>query len=53
MSDWIPVIVAIIVPIILRLIDYLLPKGHHFRVVHRFAVKDEDKKEDDTGDGVV
>lgn len=47
MNEWIPVIVAILVPITLRFIDYLLPKGHHFKVVHRFAIKDKDADDKD------
>lgn len=41
-------VVAALTAIGLRLLDYLLPKGHHFKWVRRFATPDHDRKHDDT-----
>ena len=33
--------------LLMRLVDLLLPKGHHFRFVERWLVDDEDEPEED------
>lgn len=44
--DW-ATIIGFLVFVGLRLLDYLLPKGRHLRIVNRFTV--EDDKEDEKG----
>lgn len=39
-------ILAVGVPLALRLIDALLPKGRHFKVAERFTVPDDDEDDD-------
>ena len=34
----------------LRLVDYLLPKGRHLKLIHRFTVSDDDEESDDKED---
>jgi len=34
---------AIGVPLFLRLLDYLLPKGRHLKIIHRWTVDDDDE----------
>jgi len=41
-GELLALILAIGVPLALRLIDYLLPKGRHFHVVDRFSHPDEE-----------
>ena len=41
-------LLAVGVPLALRLIDYLLPKGRHLTLVHRFTVEDEETTDETT-----
>lgn len=34
----------VLLPLIRRLIDYLLPRGRHFRFVERYSVREETGK---------
>lgn len=47
MGEWVAVAVMVAVPLALRLVDLLLPKGHHFKFVERWLVDDEDEPEED------
>ena len=40
-SEMLALILAIGVPLALRLIDYLLPPGRRFRVLDRFTIEEE------------
>lgn len=41
-------IVAIGLPIAMRLLDMFLPKGHHLKIVARYAVPDDHDAEEAT-----
>ena len=47
MAEWVAVAVMVAVPLALRLVDLLLPKGHHFKFVERWLAEDDDDEEDD------
>ena len=47
MAEWVAVAAMVAVPLALRLIDLLLPKGHHFKFVERWLAEDDDDEEDD------
>lgn len=47
-SEMLALILAVGVPLALRLIDYLLPKGRHLKLVHRFTVEDEETTDETT-----
>ena len=47
MAEWVAVAVMVAVPLALRLVDLLLPKGHHFKFVDRWRVDDDDEEEDE------
>lgn len=46
-GEWIALALAIGVPLALRLIDYLLPSGRHFRIIDRFTDPDAEEADDD------
>ena len=46
MAEWVAVAVMVAVPLALRLVDMLLPKGYHFKFVERWIVDDEDDQEE-------
>lgn len=41
-------VLAVGVPLALRLIDLLIPKGRHLRIIDRFTVPDDPDEETDT-----
>ena len=43
-------IVAIGLPVLMRLLDMFLPKGHHLKIVAKYAVPDDHDAEEDTSD---
>lgn len=45
-GDWIPVLIAIGVPLFLRVLDYLMPAGRRFKMLDRWTVEDEDEAEE-------
>ena len=47
MAEWVAVAVMVAVPLALRLVDLLLPKGHHFKFVDRWLADDDDDEEDE------
>ena len=47
MGEWVAVAVMVAVPLALRLVDLLLPKGYHFKFVERWLAEDDDDEEDD------
>ncbi len=47
MAEWVAVAAMVAVPLALRLIDLLLPKGHHFKFVERWITDDDDEEDDD------
>lgn len=49
MAEWVAVAVMVAVPLALRLIDILLPKGTHLRLMDRWLVEDEDDDEEEDG----
>lgn len=49
-SEWVAVIVAVGLPIALRLLDWLLPKGHHWKAVSKYGVPDESPKRSESDD---
>jgi len=46
MAEWVAVAAMVAVPLALRLIDLLLPKGHHFKFVERWITDDDDGEDD-------
>lgn len=45
------ILLSALMLLILRLIDYTLPKGWHFKWVKRFSMKDKEEKEkEEAGD---
>lgn len=47
MDEWIPVIVVVVAPLVLNFVALLFPKGHHWRFMDRWLVKDEEKADAD------
>lgn len=45
MGEWVAVAVMVAVPLALRVIDMLLPKGHHFKFMERW-ITDDDEEDD-------
>lgn len=43
MEDWRAVLIGLAITAGLRLLDYLAPKGHHLRIVKKYAEKDEEE----------
>lgn len=43
-------IVAIGLPILMRLLDMFAPKDHHLKIVSRYAVPDDHDAKEDTSD---
>lgn len=51
-SEVFALIIAIGVPLVLRVVDYFLPKGRYFKLVEKYASKDkirEDEEENEDG----
>ena len=46
-GEWIALALAVGVPLALRLIDYLLPPGRHFRIIDRFSDDDQEDTDDE------
>lgn len=52
-SELLALFLAVGVPLAIRLIDYLLPKGRRFTILDRFTVEvEDDEDEDDDGDPI-
>lgn len=51
-GEWLALAFALGVPFGLRILDYLMPKGHHFRFVSRYSEVNEDDA-DGEGDSSV
>ena len=47
MGEWVAVAVMVAVPLALRVIDMLLPKGHHFKFMERWITDDDDEEEEE------
>lgn len=47
-ADWAGVAVGIALYLGLRLIDYLLPKGRHLKIVDRYSHPDDTEDDDET-----
>ena len=45
MGEWVAVAVMVAVPLALRVIDLMLPKGHHFKFMDRWLSDDEEDDE--------
>lgn len=50
MAEWVAVAVMVAVPLALRVIDMLLPKGRHFKFVDRWLVEDADDEDEEEED---
>lgn len=46
-SELLALAITIGVPLVLRLLDYLLPEDRHFKFVHKYSVKDRKRRRDD------
>ena len=46
-SEVFALVVAIGVPLILRIFDYFLPEGRYFKLVRKYTTEDDDDEEEE------